>query len=652
MLSVVAPIGLAAAAARPALVIDLDPHGPQFPGPRSLAELVAEGPTRSELFPRMAGARGSSVALLRNGGVGWESTVSMIEALAEQWPALVLRLPSRGPWPWPVVPVLSLLPGILRPVGGRAAVWQSVDLAPRHRARSRSRAACAEPTCACQDAHASVRAAWQVGEGLVPGLGAAVALTERLTGALIQSDVPLDREHLRSAVRRLAAAEAPLAGQVLFEQVIDGLVGLGPLETLLRDPAVSDVLVNSPDSVYVERGGELVRTDVSFPDDSAVVAAVERVIAPLGLRLDRASPTIDARLPDGSRLHAVIPPAAVDHPVVAIRRFVPSIASLDDLVGRGSISPSQGSVLNEMVVGRKNILVSGGTGTGKTTLLNVLAGAVPDGERTITIEDAAELRLPGHVIRLEGRPANSEGRGAISLRALLRSALRLRPDRIVIGEVRGAEALDLINALEHGTCRIDVDSSRQQSRRGPVAARDAGIVRRGTSRRDRCATPTPSCSACRGPTRATRTAPPCDLDRDGDTRWCRGSAVLTGLMLAAVCLGYLPRVEGIAIAVIYAQPLAGASGGGTGGGEKPEAGRSHISLRSWSRLFSVRWRPSSGQGDRSEWRWSIVPDSTPASGWTASFGWPRPGGRWSRSPTRWRACGECRGSPPHCGSRR
>ena len=277
-----------------------------------------------------------------------------------------------------------------------------------------------------------------------------MALTDRLAGALIDSDVPLDREHLRAAVRRLAAAEAPMAGQVLFEQVIDGLVGLGPLEALLRDPTVSDVLVNAPDCVYVERDGELVRTDVGFADDSAVVAAVERVIAPLGLRLDRASPTIDARLPDGSRLHAVIPPAAVDHPVVAIRRFVPSIVSLDDLIARGSITASQGSVLIEMVVARQNILVSGGTGTGKTTLLNLLAGAVPEGERTVTIEDAAELRLPGHVIRLEGRPANSEGRGAISLRALLRSALRLRPDRIVVGEVRGAEALDLINALNTG----------------------------------------------------------------------------------------------------------------------------------------------------------------------------------------------------------
>ena len=200
---------------------------------------------------------------------------------------------------------------------------------------------------------------------MVTGLGASVALIERLTGVLIDSDVPLDREHLRAAVKRLAAAEAPLAGQALFDQVIDGLVGLGPLEILLRDPAVSDVLVNAHDDVYVERAGKLFRTDVRFADDSAIVAAVERVIAPLGLRLDRASPTIDARLPDGSRLHAVIPPAAVDHPVVAVRRFVRSISSLDDLVDRGSITKAQSGLLSEAVLERRNILVSGGTGTGR-----------------------------------------------------------------------------------------------------------------------------------------------------------------------------------------------------------------------------------------------------------------------------------------------
>jgi pilus assembly protein CpaF len=181
-----------------------------------------------------------------------------------------------------------------------------------------------------------------------------------------------------------------------------------------------------------------------------VVAAVERVIAPLGLRIDRASPTVDARLPDGSRLHAVIPPAAVDFPIVAVRRFVRSIDSLHGLEGIGTITASQREVLQSLVVGRTNLLVSGGTGSGKTTLLNLLATQIPAGQRVVTIEDAAELFFSGHVVRLEGRPANSEGQGAISLRTLLRSALRLRPDRIVIGEVRGAEALDLVNALNTG----------------------------------------------------------------------------------------------------------------------------------------------------------------------------------------------------------
>ncbi|HJU80720.1 MAG TPA: ATPase, T2SS/T4P/T4SS family [Acidimicrobiia bacterium] len=275
-------------------------------------------------------------------------------------------------------------------------------------------------------------------------------LAARLTGALIDSDAPLERHQLRLAVRRLAAVEAPLATESLLEEVVDALIGLGPLEVLLRDPEVSDVLVNGPNEVFIDREGTLFRVDLGFPDDAAVVAAVERVIAPLGLRLDRASPMVDARLADGSRLHAVIPPAAVDHPVVAVRRFVQSIDSLEDLLARRTITDAQVKLLRQLVRDRANLIVSGGTGTGKTTLLNLLGAEIAVGERVVTIEDAAELAFGGHVVRLEARPPNSEGKGAISLRALLRSALRLRPDRIIVGEVRGAEALDMIGALNTG----------------------------------------------------------------------------------------------------------------------------------------------------------------------------------------------------------
>lgn len=277
-----------------------------------------------------------------------------------------------------------------------------------------------------------------------------MGVTERVARSLIESDIPLDRYHLRKAARRLLQEEAPLAADALVEQVVDGLIGLGPLELLLRDPQVSDVLVNGPKEVWVEREGELMPTSVSFKDDEAVVAAVERVIAPLGLRLDRASPMVDARLGDGSRLHAVIPPAAVDHPMVAVRRFMPAVTSMDTLVERGAINSRQRSFLEEAVGARRNIVVSGGTGTGKTTLLNILAHSIPEGQRVVTIEDAAELSIPGHVVRMEGRPPNAEGKGEISLRLLLRSALRLRPDRIILGEVRGPEALDLIAALNTG----------------------------------------------------------------------------------------------------------------------------------------------------------------------------------------------------------
>jgi pilus assembly protein CpaF len=277
-----------------------------------------------------------------------------------------------------------------------------------------------------------------------------MGVMDRMTRSLIESDVPLDRHQLLVAARRLVKEEAPLAAEDLIEQVVDSLVGLGPLELLLRDPLVSDVLVNGPEEVFVDRQGLLTRTRVTFPDDAAVVAAVERVIAPLGLRLDRASPMVDARLADGSRLHAVIPPAAVDHPLVAIRRFVQSVASLETLASKGVMTTDQSEFLQGSVTDRRNIVVSGGTGTGKTTLLNILGALIPTGERVVTIEDAAELSFPGHVVRLEGRPGNAEGKGEISLRTLLRSALRLRPDRLVLGEVRGPEALDMISALNTG----------------------------------------------------------------------------------------------------------------------------------------------------------------------------------------------------------
>lgn len=277
-----------------------------------------------------------------------------------------------------------------------------------------------------------------------------MGVIDRVARLLIDSEVPLDRLHLARAARGLVREEAPLAGEELVEAVVDSLIGLGPLEDLLRDPLVSDVLVNGPNDVHVERAGELSPAGVSFPDDNAVVAAVERVIAPLGLRLDRSSPVVNARLADGSRLTAVVPPATVDHPILAIRRFVVAVDSFEALISRGTLTTEQADFLAGAVKERRNLVVSGGTGTGKTTLLNVLSTAIPSGERVVTIEDAAELSLTGHVVRLEGRPANAEGQGELTLRTLLRSALRLRPDRIVLGEVRGPEALDMISALNTG----------------------------------------------------------------------------------------------------------------------------------------------------------------------------------------------------------
>jgi pilus assembly protein CpaF len=260
---------------------------------------------------------------------------------------------------------------------------------------------------------------------------------------------------LPDEVRALVEEEAALLGREtrdeLVTRIVRDTVGLGPLEDLLADPSVEEVMVNGPDEVYVERAGRIEAVDVRFPDEEELRNAIERILAPLGRRIDELSPMVDARLADGSRVNVVIPPLAVDGPALSIRRFGASRPGARELVERGSLSAAQCELLEQAVGDRRSILVSGGTGAGKTTLLNALSGLIDSGERIVTIEDAAELRLQQrHVVRLESRPASVEGKGEVTVRDLLRNALRMRPDRIVIGEVRGPEALDLLTALNTG----------------------------------------------------------------------------------------------------------------------------------------------------------------------------------------------------------
>lgn len=260
---------------------------------------------------------------------------------------------------------------------------------------------------------------------------------------------------LSGEVHALVEEEAALLGQATREElatrIVRDTVGLGPLEVLLADPSVEEVMVNGPDEVYVERAGRIEEVDVRFPDEEELRNAIERILAPLGRRIDELSPMVDARLADGSRVNVVIPPLAVDGPAISIRRFGAARPGPRELVERGSLSATQCELLEKAVRDRRSILVSGGTGAGKTTLLNALSGFIDPGERIVTIEDAAELRLQQrHVVRLESRPASVEGKGEVTVRDLLRNALRMRPDRIVIGEVRGPEALDLLTALNTG----------------------------------------------------------------------------------------------------------------------------------------------------------------------------------------------------------
>jgi pilus assembly protein CpaF len=289
---------------------------------------------------------------------------------------------------------------------------------------------------------------------------------------------------LADAVAELVAEEAavlsPARRRLVGELIMRETVGLGPLEELLANPEVEEVMVNGHERVYVERRGRIERTAVRFSSEQALRDTIERVLAPLGRRVDELSPMVDARLADGSRVNVVIPPLAVDGPTLSIRRFTAARPDPEALVASGTLTGELRDLLARAVGDRRSVLCSGGTGSGKTTLLNALSTFIDPAERVVTIEDAAELRLrQPHVVRLESRPASVEGRGAVTIRDLLRNALRMRPDRIVIGEVRGAEALDLLTALNTGhdgaLSTVHANSPEDALRRLETLALMAGI---------------------------------------------------------------------------------------------------------------------------------------------------------------------------------
>jgi pilus assembly protein CpaF len=293
-----------------------------------------------------------------------------------------------------------------------------------------------------------------------------------------------DGPRLPEAVADLVAAEAAVLSDgrraELADRVLRDTVGLGPLEELLRDPEVEEVLVNGHEEVWVERRGQLVRTDVALADEEQLRDLIERVLGPIGRRVDELSPMADGRLADGSRVNVIIPPLAVDGPALSIRRFAGLRPDPDELLARGTFDEELLGLLRAAVGERRNLIISGGTGSGKTTVLNALSTFIDPGERVITIEDAAELSLrQPHVVRLESRPAGIEGTGEVSIRDLVRNALRMRPDRIVIGEVRGGEAMDLLIALNTGhggaLSTVHANSAADALRRIETLAMMAGL---------------------------------------------------------------------------------------------------------------------------------------------------------------------------------
>lgn len=268
-------------------------------------------------------------------------------------------------------------------------------------------------------------------------------------------DDSLLREEASKLLNKIVQADRQFSelsyAQELCEMVIDEAVGLGPLEALLKDPSISEIMVNRFDEIYIERAGKLESYPMSFSSNQSVISIIDRIVAPIGRRIDESSPMVDARLKDGSRVNAVIPPIAIKGPNITIRKFPLKRPSMSDLINLGSLDDYMSDFLDLCVKNRMNMIVSGGTGSGKTTLLNVLSNCIPEGERIVTIEDAAELRLNHrHLISLESRPPNTEGRGQVSIRDLIKNALRMRPDRIVVGECRGGEAFDMMAAMNTG----------------------------------------------------------------------------------------------------------------------------------------------------------------------------------------------------------
>jgi pilus assembly protein CpaF len=314
------------------------------------------------------------------------------------------------------------------------------------------------------DGHAALAAVPAPGHADEPALDPYAELKTRVHHACIaklgpqlfssQATGDLTEQVLRVVTEQLALDRTPLTREErrqITREIADDILGYGPLEPFLRDDTVTEVMINKSDRIYIERSGKIERTKAAFADDAHLLRIIDKIVSQVGRRIDESSPMVDARLPDGSRVNAIIPPLSLKGPTLTIRKFSRDPYTMDDLINFGSVTPKAAHFLSACVRGKLNVLIAGGTGTGKTTMLNAVSAYIPDSERIVTIEDAAELQLQQeHVITLESRPANIEGKGEVRIRELVRNALRMRPDRIIVGEVRGPETLDMLQAMNTG----------------------------------------------------------------------------------------------------------------------------------------------------------------------------------------------------------